>query len=127
MKKGGVKVTIYVDKLEALDVASQKALELTAEAIHTEVVQAQVIPYKSGHLQNDSTFVDASDSVNGHVDLVSSTPYARRLYYHPEYRFSHAENPNAGAGWFDAWAQGGARASFAGETFAALFKREAGL
>ena len=59
--------------------------------------------------------------------LVSSTPYARRLYYHPEYRFDKKENPNAGAGWFDDWAEGGANQNFAEETFAAIFKREAGL
>lgn len=127
MKKSGVKVTIYTEKLEALDAASQKALELTAEEVHTEVVQAQVIPRQSGHLQNDGTFVDTTESSLGHVDLVSSTPYARRLYYHPEYNFSKEANPNAKAGWFNDWAEGGANESFAGETFAALFKREAGL
>ena len=127
MKKAGVKVTIYVDKLEELDAAAQRALELTAEAVHTEVVQAQVIPFASGHLQNDATFVDNTEAASGHVDLVSSTPYARRLYYHPEYHFSHDANPNAKAGWFNDWAKGGANESFAGETFAALFRREAGL
>lgn len=29
------------------------------------------------------------------------TPYARRLYYHPEYNFSHENNSQAGAYWFD--------------------------
>ena len=34
------------------------ALEQTAEALHTEVVQAQVMPFDTGHLQNeDATFV----------------------------------------------------------------------
>lgn len=122
-----VKVTIFTEKLEALDIASQKALELTAEAVHTEVVQAQVIPFDTGHLQNDSTYVDLDEAPNGHAELVSSTPYARRLYFHPEYDFSKEENPNAKAGWFNDWAEGGANESFAGETFAALFRREAGL
>lgn len=126
-KKSGVKVTIHAEYLKELDEAAKRALEQTAEAVHTEVVQAQVIPFAEGHLQNDSTFVDSSDLANGHVDLASSTPYARRLYYHPEYRFSKENNVNAGAGWFDDWAEGGANESFAGETFAALFRREAGL
>lgn len=126
-KKSGVKVTIHAEYLKELDEAAQRALEQTAEAVHTEVVQAQVIPYAEGHLQNDSTFVDSSNLANGHVDLVSSTPYARRLYYHPEYRFNKDNNQNAGAGWFDDWAEGGANQSFAGETFAALFRREADL
>ena len=29
------------------------------------------------------------------------TPYARRLYYHPEYNFSQEKNPQAGAYWFE--------------------------
>ena len=125
--KANVKVTIHAEYLKELDEAAQRALVQTAEAVHTEVVQAQVMPFKEGHLQNDATFVDSSEAGSGHVDLVSSTPYARRLYYHPEYRFDKKENPNAGAGWFDDWAEGGANQNFAEETFAALFKREAGL
>ncbi len=125
--KPNVKITIYAESLKALDDAAKRALAQTAVAVHTEVVQGQVMPYQTGHLQEDSTFVDQSNVEKGHVDLVSSTPYARRLYYHPEYRFDKTENPNAGAGWFNDWAEGGANQSFAGETFAALFKREAGL
>lgn len=138
--KANVKVTIHAEYLKELDEAAQRALEQTAEMVHGEVEQAQVIPYGNnivnkdgseihhgGHLQGDSTFVDSSDLANGHVDLVSSTPYARRLYYHPEYRFNRENNVNAGAGWFDDWAEGGANQNFAEETFAAIFKREAGL
>ena len=29
------------------------------------------------------------------------TPYARRLYYHPEYEFSKEHNPQAGGYWFE--------------------------
>ena len=29
------------------------------------------------------------------------TPYARRLYYHPEYNFSQEKNSKAGAYWFE--------------------------
>lgn len=127
MSAKGVKVTIFIEKLEELDDAAKRALEKTAEVIHTQVVQAQVMPFRTGHLQNDSTFVDTSASAQGHVDLVSSTPYARRLYYHPEYSFSREENPNAGAAWFAPWAEGGEHENVAAETFAVLFRREAGL
>lgn len=121
------KVTLYTEKLAQIDAAAQRALELTAEIIHGQVVQAQVMPFKTGHLQNESTFVDRSAAAEGHVDIVSSTPYARRLYYHPEYNFSKEENPNAGAGWFDKWADGGDQNEKVQQTFAALLKREAGL
>lgn len=127
MSTKGVKVTIFTEKLEELDDAAKRALELTAEWVHGEVVQAQVIPFKEGHLQNDSTFVDSSMAAEGHADLVSSTPYARRLYYHPEYHFSKEENPNAGGLWFEPWADGGDRSEGVKTAFAAFFKREAGL
>lgn len=33
--------------------------------------------------------------------IVWNTPYARRLYYNPQYDFSHDVNPNAGGLWFE--------------------------
>ena len=121
------KVTLFKEKLSALDAAAVRALEKTAEALHTEIVQAQVIPFQTGHLQNDSTFPDYGEAHEGYAEIVSSTPYARRLYYHPEYHFSHEENPNAKAKWFEDWADGGAKQAFAGQVFAALYKKETGL
>ena len=120
------KITINHAALRRLDQATIRALEKTAEAVHTEVVQAQVIPFAQGHLQDDSTFVDTSHSSQGRVELVSSTPYARRLYYHPEYDFSHEENPNAGAHWYDPWADGGKHEDFAPKAFEMFYKQEAG-
>ena len=102
-----VKTTVDTAKLAAIDAAAQRALALTAEVIHGQVVQAQVMPFRTGHLQNESTFVDQSGAAEGHVDIVSATPYARRLYYHPEYNFDTTNNPNAGGQWFAPWAAGG--------------------
>lgn len=122
-----VKIKLDHSALHRLDQAAIRALEMTAEAIHTEIVQAQVMPFDQGHLQNDSTFADTSHSAQGRVDIVSSTPYARRLYYHPEYNFQTQENPNAGGRWFDPWAEGGEHENFAEKAFAAFYRREAGL
>ncbi|HWI50264.1 MAG TPA: minor capsid protein [Rummeliibacillus sp.] len=33
--------------------------------------------------------------------IVWDTPYARRLYYNPQYNFSKDKNPNAGGLWFE--------------------------
>ena len=84
-------VKLNMAKIHKLTRASVTALERTAEALHTEVVQAQVMPFETGHLQEDATFVDYSESSQGKVSLVTSTPYARRLYYHPEYNFQTDE------------------------------------
>lgn len=106
MKKVTSTVKIYNSKIKKLTDAQIRALEMTGEALHTEVVQAKVMPRDTGHLQDDSTFVDYSNSKNGTVSIVSQTPYARRLYFHPEYNFQTKENPNAQGKWFEPWISG---------------------
>ena len=124
-----VKSTIKLNmaRINELSQAAVRALELTAEVLHTEVVQAQVMPFDTGHLEGDATFVDYSNSQNGKVTLVSSTPYVRRLYYHPEYNFQTKENPNAKGKWLDDWLPGGNEADFAPNAFKRLYKKEAGV
>ena len=79
------RIRINNGRLRQLTQASIRVLEQTAEVLHTEEVQAQVMPFDTGNLQNDSNFVDTEQSSKGTVSLVNATPYARRLYYHPEY------------------------------------------
>lgn len=120
-----VNSTIKMDwgKIRQLEDAQITALEQTAEALHTEVVQAQVFPRDTGNLQNESTFVDCSESGQGKVSIVSTTPYARRLYFHPEYHFHKDENPNAKGKWYDDWLPGSANASFAADAFKENYRR----
>ena len=120
-------VKLNMPRIKQLTQAAVIALEQTGEALHTEVVQAQVFPFDTGNLQNESTFVDYSKSKNGKVTLVSSTPYARRLYYHPEYNFQTKENPNAKGMWYEDWLSGGAKASDASKLFAQFYKKVGGV
>ena len=120
-------VKLNMARIRELTQAAVTALEKTAEALHTEVVQAQVFPFQTGNLQNESTFVDYTDSSNGRVRFVSSTPYARRLYFHPEYHFDKGENPNARGEWYEDWLSGGSKADFAPKAFKKFYKKEAGL
>lgn len=154
-------VKLNMARIRQLTQAATGALEQTAEALHTEVVQAQVMPFDDptvterrvygkrgrfakngreykgkvvkevthtgGTLQNESTFVDISDSAQGRVRIVSSTPYARRLYYHPEYNFDKGENPNAGGEWYKDWLPGGVNEDFAKKAFKKFYKRESGV
>lgn len=119
-------VELYKAAVDKLIKAQITALEQTAEALHSEVVQAQVMPRDSGHLQNDSTFVDYSQSKNGTVSLVSQTPYARRLYYHPEYNFQTKENPNAQGKWYEPWINGDKK-DFCQEEYSKNYKRLGGV
>lgn len=113
-------------QLKRLEGAALIALEQTAEALHTEVVQAQVFPRDTGNLQNESTFVDYTNASKGKVSLVSTTPYARRLYFHPEYKFSKDENPNARGKWYEPWISGKDK-DFCKNAFQKLFKRAGGV
>lgn len=122
-----VKSIVKINKMRVkqLQRAHVVALEKTGEALHTDLVRSQTMPFGIGTLQNDSTFVDYTDSKTGHVSLVSSTPYARRLYFHPEYDFSKDENPNAGGKWFDPYLQDGQKQDYAQKVFNRFYKKEA--
>ena len=120
------RIKIFNGMVKKLTDAQIKALETTAEALHTEVVQAQVMPRDTGHLQNDSTFVDYSKSKSGHVSLISQTPYARRLYFHPEYNFSKVENSNAQGKWLEPWISGDKK-GFCKNTYVKQYKKFGGV
>ena len=95
MKAVTSKIKLNVPKIKQLDRASTIALEKTMSALHTEVIEAQVMPFDTGDMQNNSTFEDYSKSSKGQASLITTSPQARRLYYHPEYNFQTKENPNA--------------------------------
>ncbi|MBQ8803478.1 MAG: hypothetical protein IJZ53_07595 [Tyzzerella sp.] len=120
-------IKLNLTKLSHLSKAQITALEQTAEALHTEVVQAQVMPFDTGNLQNESTFVDNSNSTFGMARIISATPYARRLYFHPEYDYQKWENAFAGGEWYEPWLKGGLYEDFAQEAYAKLYRRIAGL
>lgn len=121
------RIKINQNAIKQLSQAAVTSLEQTTEALHTEVVQAQVIPRDTGLLQGEAFFFDYSQSKNGRTSLVHSTPYARRLYFHPEYNFKKTENPNAKGKWFEDWIPGGKDSDFAQKTFKELYRRNAGV
>lgn len=162
MIKSNAVIKMDYGKISKLTRAAVVALEDTAKALHTEVVQAQVVPFddtvivteertygkrgrfakngreykgklkrtekkKGGNLQNESMFVDTTDSGEGVVHLVHATPYARRLYYHPEYNFDKGENPNAKGHWFEDWEEGGSKSGFVKNAFKKSYKQNGGL
>ena len=120
-------VKLNMARINELTQAAVAALKKTGEDLHTEIVQAQVMPFDTGHLQGDATFVDYSESSQGKVSLVTSTPYARRLYYHPEYNFQTDENPNAKGHWFEDWLPGGSKADFVPKAFKENYKKAGGV
>lgn len=120
-------VKMNMPRIKQLSQAAVKALEMTAEALHTEVLQSEIMPFDTGNLQDESTFVDYSDSSKGKVQLVSSTPYARKLYFHPEYNFQTDENAFASGQWYEPWLPGGISEDFAPNAFKKLYKKVGGV
>lgn len=132
------KIKLNMPVVKQLDKAKQQALEQTGDALLTQVKNAQVMPFDTSILQNDSTSVDYSQSAKGVVKIVSDTPYARRLYFHPEYNFhrevwtdsegkKHGANKSAGGKWFRYWLKGGTRQNFCSQTFTKIYRRNTGL
>lgn len=121
------KVRIEGPAIAKLNKASIQALEMTVEALHTEVVQAQVVPRQSGNLQNESFSIDREAAKAGEINFIHNAVYARRLYYHPEYKFDKSENPNAKGKWYGDWLPGGSKENFATKTFASFYKRLTGV
>ena len=122
---GNVQVTSRIELnmsvLNMLDNAQFEALAQTADATLTELRDRQVMPFDTGNLQNDSTFVD--DSQRDKVSIVSSTPYARRLYFHPEYNYRRGNNASAGGKWFESFLND----DFIVSAYARLLKQRGGL
>ena len=142
MIKVSSKVRLNMATINQLSDAAVTALEQTAEALHSEVVQAQVVPRRDGALQNEKMFVDKSRSRDGKVSIIHEGPYARRLYFHPEYKFNtgpweetihhkdgsvshltHEGNPNAKGKWFEDWDEGGKYENFCRDAFARIYRR----
>lgn len=101
-------------------IAIQSLVE-TADALKSDLQKSQTMPFDTGELQNRSTFVDDSKKNSGKVSIVSDTPYARRLYMHPEYNFRKDKNKNAGGEWFESYING-SKKYFAKKQFAKIMK-----
>jgi len=114
-------VSLYPHAIENIKGQARQALAETADAIKSDLIQSQTMPFDTGALQNRSTFVDTSDLSRDVVHIVSDTPYARRLYFHPEYQFQRTKNKNAGGLWFQPYIDGSKR-NFAQNTFARIMK-----
>ena len=119
----GVKVTVKLDntKINALIEAHSKALEMTAEATLSDIRTSAVVPKDTSTLE-DSGFVDTTGINWGYTRIVYDTPYARRMYWHPEYDFRTDKNPNAQGKWMESYLTGENK-EFVKETYSKFFKQ----
>ena len=103
-----MKVTSKVNKgqLIRINEAAIESLILTGEALKGNLIKSQTMPFDTGEMQNQQTFVDDSKAKSGTVSVITDAPQARKLYFHPEYNFRKNNNPNAGAMWFEPYING---------------------
>lgn len=122
----GVKVTVKLDKekIGRLIGAQKKALKMSVEAMKSDIVTSAVVPKQTGELER-SGFVDTSRVNNGKASIIFDTPYARRLYWHPEYNFRKDKNVNAGGLWMQDYIDG-SKKDFMKEAYKRFLKQQAG-
>lgn len=101
-----VQSKINTSALKNINKDAIDSLTKTAMALKTDLQQSQTMPFDTGELQNNQTFVDDSESASGKVSVITDAPQARRLYFHPEYNFQKTKNPNAGGMWFEPYING---------------------
>lgn len=95
-----VKTQLNYSNIANIEEKMLQSLIETADATRTDLAESQTMPFDSGNMQNRSMFIDVSKIYKKIVSIVVDTPYARRLYWHPEYKFRKDKNPNAGGMWF---------------------------
>lgn len=121
-----VKVTLNKAVIQRISDAAKAAAVDTMEQLYTDLANySKTMPFDSGDMQNNQTFVDSTES--GAV-LITGSPQARRLYYHPEYNFQQKEGANGsrGAFWLEPYISGNKK-NFIRDKYTELFRRRAGL
>lgn len=116
--KVNVKVTLNQAALKNLEQIQQQAIEMTADAVKSDIVTSAVVPKDIGELERSGHVVPEK----GKAKLVYDTPYARRLYWHPEYDFRTDKNPNARGKWMEPY-YAGEKKKFVQQTFGQFVKQ----
>ena len=101
-----MKITYNTKNINMINESAKLALLDTTEAIKTDLIQGQTMPFDTGVMQNDSTYVDDKRIIKGVARLVTDTPYARKVYFDPEITIHQDKNPNAKQHWFDDYISG---------------------
>lgn len=137
MKLVNSRVVLNKKVIKQIEQDAIAALERTGEYVLGEIINEQVVPFgdsferggkthQGGTLQ-ESGYVNRKYSKQGHVQITFNTPYARRLYFHPEYNFRKQDNPNAKGKWMEDWAEGGKYADDVKNAYAHFLKAIGGL
>lgn len=108
--------------LSSLQQKMVKNLIKSVDALKTDVIKSQIMPFDTGNMQDKSMFVD-EQKTKKYVLLRVDTPYARKIYFHPEYNFKKDKNSNAQGHWFTPWITGNKKL-FLRITFARFMRKD---
>lgn len=117
-----VDIELDMEALARIGTAARAAALETAEAVKTDIIASQTMPFDQGTMQGSLHTEQFEDGDAAHTVLQTDGPQARRLYFHPEYNFQKVNNPNAGAGWYEPYTEGGTKEDFIPEAFSARLK-----
>lgn len=118
-----IEIKLDYNAIRRIEQAALASASETLEVLYTDLVSSQTMPFDTGDMQNNQTFVESTET--GAV-LITGSPQARRLYYHPEYNFQQGKNSNAGAYWLELYISG-IKKDFVRTEFTEIFIRRAGL
>lgn len=123
MKVSNIKVKLNPDVMAKLNSAADRAMELTAQFILSDIVSRAVVPKDTGELERTG-FVD---KVNGMVyKIMFDTPYARRWYFNLDgAKFQKTKNAYAQDHWMDYYLDGDGK-QFVVDTFVKFWQEESG-
>lgn len=76
-----VEIKLDYNAIRKIEQAAKASAADTLEVLYKDLVDSQTMPFDTGDMQNNQTFVESTDT--GAV-LITGSPQARRLYYHPE-------------------------------------------
>ncbi len=118
-----VNVTVKLDpgKLKEIQETIEPSIQQAVAAVKSDIVSSQVVPKETGELERSSFMKKKSRSK---YQIVYDTPYARRLYWHPEYNFRTDKNQNAGGQWLQEYIDG-SKKDFFKNAFKARLKANA--
>lgn len=129
-----MKIDIKLDHnaIREIENAARQAAVVAMEELKKDLDNSETMPFDTGDMQNNQTFVsvEGEDTINGEdiysVTLVTGSPQARRLYYHPEYQFQQGHNDNAGGLWLEPYINGDKK-DFVQTEFTKIFKEKSGI
>lgn len=133
MRVSNVKIKLNIDVIEKLNKAADRAMELTANAIVSDIVSRVVVPKDTGELERSGFVSKSKDMVYA---IIYDTPYARRWYFnlpfvdkngkeHKPATFQKTKNANAQDHWMEHYLDGEGK-QYVINIFMEFWKEESG-